>query len=95
MKRVSGGGMAVEVCGDSVYNIIGLVYPGTGGTETLAGLPDSGRASCGNAHGVGEALAKMNLADLQKQHIRTLEHSKKNTRILAGECRKINGFGFG
>ena len=87
--------MAVEVWGDPVYNIIGLVYPGPGGTETLAGLPDSGRAPCGNAHGVGEALAKMNLADLQKQHIRTLEHSKKNTRILAGECRKINGFGFG
>ena len=52
------GDMAVEVWGFSVYNIIGLVYPGTGGTETLAGLPDSGEAPCRDARGVGEALPK-------------------------------------
>ena len=51
--------MAVEVWGDPVYNIIGLVYPGPGGTETLAGLPDSGRAPCGDTHGVGEAMPNL------------------------------------
>ena len=51
--------MAVEVWADPVYNIIGLVYPGPGGTETLAGLPDSGRAPCGDTHGVGEAMPNL------------------------------------
>ena len=41
------GYLAVEVWADPVYNNIGLEYTGPGGTETLAGLPDSGRAPCG------------------------------------------------
>jgi len=57
-RCILSGDMAVEVWGFSVYNIIGLVYPGTGGTETLAGLPDSGEAPCRDARGVGEALPK-------------------------------------
>ena len=41
MKCELDGDVVVEIWGYLVYNKIGLVYTGLGGTETLAGLPDS------------------------------------------------------
>ncbi len=77
------GNLAVEVWADPVYNNIGLEYTGPGGTETLAGLPDSGRAPCG---------IRMTWAKLwQNESGRPSETGQWNTRTLE---KKHSNFGW-